>query len=413
MHRLPNEILEAIFAHFCCHCIEETESSLNDSPSEDPSRQEGKTTLANLCLVTSRLRAIAQPVLYHRISLRWNNTDKLVSLLRIMISRPEIASSVKQLVFDMLRDPDISYADGNLCTQAALMGGHSLPDDWYLRKEYEWPQELSLQLVSELLTRLPCVEAMRLTITLFQSSTASFPVVRSIPSLPRLRTLMLDCHHRRHGRFHLADMSALFQMACNLDYLCISYCRDVSTQLPLNSITHMRLVHSRFSFADMDRLLSSCRRLKVFSYSPIETGEAVRSNEVLSLLKRHGHDKTLSTLVLDHMGWCPSSRRINSMSGFSNLKSLELGRFTVICSSNGIPSTFATSLPICLECFVFKDPGDYILGDLYAIRDLKSQGQLPRLKDIYLISLQERLPVMTLLAEKFKALDVFCRISRP
>ena len=403
MNGLPNEIIGAICAHLCPHCTEETESSLDDAPSKDLSRQESKITLANLCLVSSRLRAIAQPIRYHRISIQWAQTNKLVSFQRSMISRPEIASNVKQLVLDMRRDPDIDYVDGEL---------FRLPDDWYLREEYEWPQEFSILLVFDLLTSLPCVEGMRLTLTWFQSSSASSSLTRSIPSLPRLRTLMLDCHHYRHGRFHLADLSALFQMACNLDYLGIYFCKSVCTQLPLHSVTQIILDHTRLSFADMDRLLSSCYRLKLFSYSPKRSGESVRSSEVLSLLRRYGHDKCLDTLVLHWMGYYPPSRRIGTMSGFSNLKSLELGQMTIVRLSDDVPSTFALSLPNCLELLVFKDLASSILRDLYTIRDMKSQGLLPRLKELSLVSLLEELSSITLLAEEFKALDVFCTVSR-
>lgn len=103
---LPEELLTQIFSYLCPHC-----QTPDDFPNTDePCVRDSKATLARLCLVSKRMLAIAQPILYHyyatgniigplnpMVSDYPTADDKLPSFLRTIIHHPILATHIRTL----------------------------------------------------------------------------------------------------------------------------------------------------------------------------------------------------------------------------------------------------------------------------------------------------------------------------
>ncbi|OBT99463.1 hypothetical protein VE01_02929 [Pseudogymnoascus verrucosus] len=113
---LPEELLERICSYLCPHC-----QTPHDIPNTDsPCVQTSKATLARLCLVSKRLLAIAQPILYHyyatgniigplnpKVSSYPTADDKLPSFLRTIIHRPILATHIRTLQLQETQSPNL------------------------------------------------------------------------------------------------------------------------------------------------------------------------------------------------------------------------------------------------------------------------------------------------------------------
>jgi len=85
MNSLPNELLDATFAHFVA-----------SGGSDD--RQDA-VTLSNICLASRRLCHIAQPLLYRSIEIDVRS-DQPQLLLATLKTRPELATAIKELFLE-------------------------------------------------------------------------------------------------------------------------------------------------------------------------------------------------------------------------------------------------------------------------------------------------------------------------
>ncbi|OBT79686.1 hypothetical protein VF21_01443 [Pseudogymnoascus sp. 05NY08] len=103
---LPEELLERICSYLCFHC-----QNPDDFPNIDkPCVRDSKATLARLCLVSKRMLAIAQPILYHyyatgniigplnpQVSPYPTADDKLPSFILTIIRQPILATHIRTL----------------------------------------------------------------------------------------------------------------------------------------------------------------------------------------------------------------------------------------------------------------------------------------------------------------------------
>ncbi|KAK8047528.1 hypothetical protein PG996_015592 [Apiospora saccharicola] len=117
--------------------------------------------------------------------------------------------------------------------------------------------------------------------------------------MPQLRHLDMRLALRNYDdNFDLADYAYVFQLAPNLAKLSISSCHSVSRPLSLDHIRTLCIKHSELSRPDAETLLASCTGgLRAFSgwvMSPYGTPVP----EMVELLLRHGHGRTLADLVL-------------------------------------------------------------------------------------------------------------------
>ena len=407
MDGLPTEIITNICTLLCSHCYEVIEQ--NDGPPDfdQPTHQPDQDALLSLCLTSSRLRDIAQTTLYHRVYLETFRVDRLVSLLRTILSRPDLARSVEHLSVSEMNACTLNDADWELFTQAALSSHLALAEPWYLEARSPGDSYTCQLMIGLLILHLPCISALKLEITQDQSCECSFVAAPPPSALSKLRVLYLHHFSGFMSYFSVSDFSTILQLARNLNYLSVSGCGSIPTRLPLTNVTSLSLEDSWLSVASMDHILSSCGGLEQFSYSCTRSRHGVRANDVMDLLTKYGHEKTLHSLSLYYPGGCRPCRRIKSLAGFSRLQFISFEPRTVNLSADGDSSTFVTSLPTSVDTLIFNGKAEDITGELYEIRDMKFQGKLPNLRKLLFRSDLETMSLI-MLTESLESMGVYC-----
>ncbi|KAL4727815.1 hypothetical protein ACLX1H_004504 [Fusarium chlamydosporum] len=129
MTRLPLEIIQLIFKHFCRHCCGEYEQPFRVKPPT-----QNATTLHNLCLVSRHFRDVAQVILHHSFDFDFEPpkclpyTDswkrRLEPFLRTIASRPDLARSVNAvfLPWELIVSLDFDQSKKSFDTCARSMG---------------------------------------------------------------------------------------------------------------------------------------------------------------------------------------------------------------------------------------------------------------------------------------------------
>ncbi|KAI0166686.1 hypothetical protein GGR57DRAFT_447574 [Xylariaceae sp. FL1272] len=112
LSKLPSEVLSLILGNFCRHCREPAAVPRVYFPSRQQERDQPSWypqdlhALYSVCLVSSRLRDIAQSILYHEFvpgygdswrSMRYEWETRLIRFLRTVPLRREVAAMVQGL----------------------------------------------------------------------------------------------------------------------------------------------------------------------------------------------------------------------------------------------------------------------------------------------------------------------------
>ncbi|KAI0452211.1 hypothetical protein F5B21DRAFT_516231 [Xylaria acuta] len=285
MEHLPTEIIRGVCGALCGHC----------------------NALANLRLTSSRLRAIAQPFLYHSIFVRQRKILGLISIFDTFISRPDLAAAVRHLVLD------------------TWCGTEPVSD------------EVLSRLMHQLLRQNPHIEFPALMAS-SQDASGLLPSVDGpfAPSLPALRKVVLDYSDIGHG----------------FDFLNVTRCCNISCTLSLQNVTFLILTYCYISTNDMSRLLSSCGKLDTFAYESVsearfdmigdEDGDddedGLSANELVHVLEEQGHSSTLRRLSLDYSEDVRDDiAMIDSLVNFSQLQELWL-RHVVLRLPETVPA---------------------------------------------------------------------------
>ncbi len=134
---LPLEILSFILASFCVHCCDPhqkvpatffhigttAEQQRQEGQQRHEEKQDGRLPVGNflgrqalysMCLVSTKFRDLAQPILYHVLVPRSTNgrvwSRCLTAFLRTVVRRPDLAALVRRIVFGInlgvIRDGD-------------------------------------------------------------------------------------------------------------------------------------------------------------------------------------------------------------------------------------------------------------------------------------------------------------------
>ncbi|RSL50593.1 hypothetical protein CEP54_011847 [Fusarium duplospermum] len=129
---LPSELLHLIFGHFCLHCrggFREpyfVEKDAGHDQSEAYLRD--RHSLFSLCLVSRRMRDVAQHVLHHEFVLgyahlqrRWTYSwrGRLTSFIRTVSTRRDLAALVKTVFFHPLLQEGVELGDAWLAMRHA------------------------------------------------------------------------------------------------------------------------------------------------------------------------------------------------------------------------------------------------------------------------------------------------------
>jgi hypothetical protein len=391
--RLPAEILRLICGEFCQHCRADSDSmtALITTWREKRSRARGRSALVNLCLTTSAVCQIAQPFLYHRISLEEVQIPSLISAVATIARRQELAQAAVQLVVGEIYDDEeeIGSADASLLTRESRLLGISFPENWEDNKHLEFTSGLEprLDLLQQLLlVKLPNVENIVLSSLSYHPWKALGSLKARAYALRMLRCISLQ-YYDVEGGFDFANMATLFRLSPSLSTLAVSRCRAFSRKTPIKA-TRFSLMNSCLSHQDMERALSCCPNLSAFGYSTRATGvgegvQEVTPKEVVSLLKMLGHDKTLQDLYLDFPDSTVRWDKIDTLESFSRLHRLYLGSEIANHggeNTDGANSVLFPNLPSTVHHIHISDQPAFALNAIHGLRDKISEGAFPNLK---------------------------------
>ncbi len=141
-------------------------------------------------------------------------------------------------------------------------------------------------------------------------------------SLPQLEKFEVMCE-RLDDAFNLTIITPLLRLAPNLRFLRVMHCGSFDPVDPnaFSHLRHLELNEIRLSAKEMDQLLASCGPLKAFHYkssvskimrfcclseTDLENPKAERINrnevyprQLVNSLRKHGHYRSLLTLMLD------------------------------------------------------------------------------------------------------------------
>ncbi|KAI0549331.1 hypothetical protein F4679DRAFT_274338 [Xylaria curta] len=371
MERLPTEIIIEICSSLCYHC----------RPCPDNKFLLLAPALLNLCLTSSRLRAIAQPILYHHIHID-HNGKSCTDLLNTIIDRPDLARAVRWLIVSDSLDEDEEETMKDLVFR-----------DWSGAEN---------SVVQQLLVQIPLVEVLWVGSQAPEAWGLRFFVDGpDTQSLPTLRTVRI-AHWDRYSGFDPSTMTDLFLLATNINSLAIRYGRNLSCMLPIQNVTCLILEECTFSTRRMRWFLLSCGKLDTFAYHGTfyksDDGE-ISTNELVKLLEELGHSRTLRRLSLQYY---VLQERICSLASFAQLQILQLNSWIfreTMCE--GLPAEW---LPPSLEEIGLYD--DYLHEECIEWISAKaSSGFFHRLRKITLDRLEG-------IKEKFQHLNITCLKSK-
>ncbi|KAI0548123.1 hypothetical protein F4679DRAFT_552037 [Xylaria curta] len=298
MERLPTELIVEICSYLCPHCCPcpDAENLLHAATTSS------RSALLNLCLTSSRLRAIAQPILYHHIHILNENVKSCEDLLNTMIHRPDLARAVRYLIRTRFA-PRLDHRDG------------PRPDVWRIR-------EGEHNVFQQLLVRVPRIEV--LSIELSSSYGLCLNPFEDLDTQPlsALRTVKIAHWRAYHGCDLSFSMDDFFPLAANINSLVLRFYDRVSTTLSLQNVTCLILEKCNLEINCLRRLLSSCGKLDTFAYDGVLSPRSGLSpDDVVPLLEEQGHNLTLRRLCLC---CCDNKEGDDLLVSFSQLQILRL-----------------------------------------------------------------------------------------
>lgn len=318
---LPTETLELIFSNFCLHCRSTSEpnagspgaSSLPDAyfqghhqhhhqhPDEPSWYSLDRHALFSLCLMSRRLRDIAQPVLYHEFALgagdSWRSTHyawegRLPSFLRTVTERRDLAHLVRRVcVHPFLLDKWCVTAEGEGAEAneaAAITALHHAARRLGIQREryldhfpkppritrdnsHEMSRVRSAQFLGLVIAALPNMEHLSL-----QSRSLSVQISGAAlraAGFTGLCLKILDVSSRSTANSQTRLMFSLNEEAIGvllnspgLSTLNLHMCGSTRYTPSPQKLRALRITHSRLSREDLVGTLSSCSQLDTFVY---------------------------------------------------------------------------------------------------------------------------------------------------
>ncbi|KAK3896919.1 hypothetical protein C8A05DRAFT_20215, partial [Staphylotrichum tortipilum] len=266
---LPLLVLTGIAAALCPHCT------------EDPSLQPWETpiyfgggsallsptcALANLAATCKDLNSIITPILYHQPQC---DPGQLISLLRTLDRRPDLARRVKVLGLDYDCDHDIKdeHDRAFVLDLVARYGQPTTPqadadtEDGTLRRLAEDERVDGDYPINLLLAICPNVEKFSTGLDYFWD----FSLLRPA-SLMHLKDVYV-AHRDTELGIHLKALWGLYLAAPHLESFTSFMVADIGPEpFPLANLRHLRLEQSAISAGCLRALLSSCPQLESFFY---------------------------------------------------------------------------------------------------------------------------------------------------
>lgn len=307
LHRLPTEVLHLILGHlrFPAEGYSEPPDAYFCGDQQEPDQPSWYSLklqpLVSLCLVSRRLRSIAQPILYHSFMLGYGDSwrsnfytwdGRLASFMRTVAQRRDLAALVRRIyIHPFLLE---SFGEERIIQADCIWGsvhrvGRAYPRQFFSENEaqavlrvvadalkIEELQQLSARdLVTVLLLELPNLEHCSLQVGPYKEEAVPSAGIRAagISHLP-IKTIdvslrAFDLEASRGCLFYIDQrVGALLDVSQRLETLNLHMCYGSSTGLfpTLPNLKNLRLTFSRLSERNLQGLLSSCRSLRTFLY---------------------------------------------------------------------------------------------------------------------------------------------------
>ncbi|KAI0420616.1 hypothetical protein F5X98DRAFT_12470 [Xylaria grammica] len=274
--------------------------------------------LYSTCLVSRRLRHVAQAILYHEfvpgygdsgLSRRYSWYRRLASFLRTVSLRRDLANLVRRLCLSHSLLEPITIESHHVETaleESARTRGINLSD--FLEPFHYLPDRELLgpyrpaadELVAMLLSCLSNLARLYLTMATLQGP---IPVAAfSAAGVPRLSLQSIEFY--ASGSNLRQRLGGILEMSLStlrtLDIT--SYCSYDGDKLGLSdllfpSLRNISVTNSGMSGADLELLLSCCTGLETFIYDATSIIYCIKPSNVIKFLKRH--QETLTTMRLD------------------------------------------------------------------------------------------------------------------
>ncbi|KAH6628078.1 hypothetical protein F5144DRAFT_577923 [Chaetomium tenue] len=141
---LPTEILITISQNLCLHCRSPRIGELPDD--ETTTGVHEQTSLAHLSTTCTRLRAVAQPILFHFFHPLADGHSttrlRLAHLIRTLHHRPDLAACVKSLVLWTPNNNENDDDDTTTTTTAFVRAAAERLDPWWVDRMHDGLEEL-------------------------------------------------------------------------------------------------------------------------------------------------------------------------------------------------------------------------------------------------------------------------------
>ncbi|KAK4042454.1 hypothetical protein C8A01DRAFT_33527 [Parachaetomium inaequale] len=323
--RLPNEILALILGRFCLHCCEARETretpdvfvppSGHDEQGEPTWDWDGHQVLYSACLVSARLRDIAQPILYHEFIPGYGHPcRRLIPFVRTVALRRDLAAAVRrvQVHYDSRAIPPGGL--GAVFEEAARARAIELPAflaPFRHRWARAWPKYAYTPAGDELITMLlACLPNLaRLIVaaaSLFGDIPASALQAAGVERLP-LQTCDASGYFAPSRVADILNMARRTLTTLNLDGCdAVTVCTLARAVIPgLPRLRNLCITKTPLTGSNLALLLSCCAGLESFILEARKSSCPLGSAQPSAILPpgavEHllGHRETLKTLRLD------------------------------------------------------------------------------------------------------------------
>ncbi|KAL5344011.1 hypothetical protein BJX70DRAFT_6274 [Aspergillus crustosus] len=375
------------------------------------------TSLKDCCLVSKRFRAIAQPLLFHEITLAPEGLPQsLLLLCRTITTCPLIASQVRLFDIDTEKSELVTASDPDAPTRPGL----SVADLGLMKIEAQnlrlnsiasfssktWATD-SIILPILLISRFPNLRELFITLdpagiclltALVQARTED-NTSQSLSCLARFKTLHLACFQDSLGNeIDLTSITFLLSLL-HLSKIQISdyafnshaneqgICNTIDTlDVPLGplSISTISLCFSSMKAAGVQTLVNSCKELAAFYCGQCDSQpEQLNPQELYALLK--SQRSTLRVLQLsfqdDSVAICTSP--VFTKSQFGSLKKFDRLEYLTV---DQLYLGNTPDLPSSLTHLVIQNCQTPIAQSLTYLANLALAGYLPSLESVSLHS---------------------------
>ncbi|KAI1774354.1 hypothetical protein F4818DRAFT_80234 [Hypoxylon cercidicola] len=428
---LPNEILSIILGNFCLHCRETEETPHAYFHTQQQSGQPSwysldSKALYSMCLVSRKLRDVAQPILYHQFipgygdcwgSARSVWDRRLLPFVRTIILRPDLAAMVRRLYFHF----SLLTSTTNDEVEAVLeqvTQTHDFLSDFLGHFHDKWPSDLTPyqpfcdELGGLLLVYLPNLTSLSLTGGTPSRNIPSSALRAAGVSSLRIQTIdLLGC-----GKDWGYRLDGILEMASStLKTLNLNSCTSAGLQSlarPLPNLRNLRLTNCKFGSPRIESRFPNYMGLETFVYDAVcedelppeaffhmvwrETHGPSLPSDVFEFLDRN--KATLKTLRLDlrfeqnapFMDERNITKQIPSLRGFPVLQNLYINSVLIYSTVDERPDDCGILVqllpPPLVSLHVAETMGGRLIprlvNGLLNLAETVLQGQFSGLKEV-------------------------------